>query len=76
MGFTKDSEEYLIFRDAYALAAGVSSVEPTGDAWAAYIKQLSDFAKRYKSPLAIRLAEAILDYAIDIEAIKKTEGTK
>ena len=73
MRFANGSEENKIFKEAYELAAGVSSVEPTGDAWAEYIKQLSAFAKRYKSPLAIRLAEAILDYAIDIEAIKKTE---
>ena len=76
MRFPNGSEENKIFKEAYELAAGVSSVEPTSDAWAAYIKQLSDFAKRYKSPLAIRLAEAVLDYAIDIEAIKKTEVQK
>lgn len=76
MRFPNGSEENKIFKEAYELAAGVSSVEPTEDAWADYIKQLSAFAKRYKSPLAIRLAEAILDYAIDIEAIKKTEVQK
>ena len=76
MGFTKDSEEYLIFRDAYALAGEISEVERAGEEWANYIKRLGIFAKRYKSPLAIRMAEAILDYAIDIEAIKKTEVQK
>lgn len=76
MAIIKNSEEYHIFKDAYELAGLVSEIPPKGDAWADYIKQLSSFAKRYKSPLAIRLAEAILDYAIDIEAVKKMEGTK
>ena len=70
MNFPNGSEENKIFREAYELAAGVSSVEPTGDAWAEYIKRINEFHRKYGSPLARRLAEAILGYAEDMEVAK------
>lgn len=75
--FPNGSKENQIFKEAYAFAALVEQIPDDPDAWAEFIRTLNGFAKKYgyengkknekTASLAYRMAEAVLNYACDME---------
>ena len=59
--FEKDSPEWLMFRDIYALIQKHYIVEESDDYWEQIVKDVAEFGEKYKG-LAVPLAVAFLNY--------------